>query len=222
MTAAIAARGLTIEREGHRIVDNVSFVLEHSSAIAIVGRSGTGKTLLLRAVAGLEHCAEGHVEIDGESTRHFGEREWSRVRQKLGIVLGESTLLHDLTLEENIAFPLVQQRVPQKDLEALLEHSLVSLDIYDWRGSAVSDLSPTVVRRGLLARALVLEPQILLFDAPFDGLDPDARRDLSGDLARLVERRGVALLATCHDPLQAKELAGTRLTLEQGALVPVR
>jgi sulfate transport system ATP-binding protein len=200
----------------------VSFVLEHGSAIAIVGRSGTGKTLLLRALAGLERCAEGHVEIDGESTRHCGEREWNRLRQKLGIVLEESTLLHDLTLEENITFPLIQQRVPEKDIDARLEHSLVSLDIYDWRGAAISDLSPTVIRRGLLARALILEPQILLFDAPFDGLDPDARRDLSGDLARLVERRGVALLATCHDPVQAKELAGTRLSLEQGALVPLR
>jgi ABC-type sulfate/molybdate transport systems ATPase subunit len=215
---AIAVQNLAVVKDNRRIVDNASFVLEHGSAIAIVGHSGSGKTTLLRALAGLERIAEGYVEIEGESVAHFTERDWVRVRRKLGLVLDKNTLLHDLTLEENIVFPLVQMNIPETDIEARLEHSLVNLDIYDWREAEVSDLSPTLVRRGLLARALILEPEILLFDSPFDGLDPVAREDLRQDLTRLVSRRGVALLFTCHDPAHAKGLAGSELVLESGLI----
>lgn len=215
---AVAARNLAIVRGERRIVDNASFILEHGTAVAIIGHNGTGKTTLLRALAGLETIAEGHVEIEGEPIAHFTEPDWVRVRRKLGLVLDKNTLLHDLTLEENIIFPLVQMRMSEGDIEARLEHSLVSLDIYDWREAEISTLSPTVVRRGLLARALILEPETLLFDSPFDGLDPVAREDLRQDLARLVGRRGVALLFSCHDPAHAKGLASSEFVLENGLL----
>lgn len=219
---AIRADGLTVMQSGQRVLDNVSFGLDRASSLAIAGRNGTGKTLLLRTIAGLEPVSEGRLTINGLTAGALNERAWIELRRHIGLVLENSALLHDLTLAENLAFPLVRSRMPEDEIEARLEHSLVEFDLDPWRNAAVSSLSASIVKRALLARALITLPGILLFDSPFEGLDPGAEAELKENLKRLVAKQKVALLVTGHDPARIKDFADTTLVLERGSLAPLR
>ncbi|HEX2593813.1 MAG TPA: ATP-binding cassette domain-containing protein [Rhizomicrobium sp.] len=200
----------------------MTFDLEPGKAIAVTGRSGAGKSLLLRALGGLETLSEGRLSLAGAPVGHHDEAVWNNLRKHLGLVLDQAALLHDLSLEENLAFPLVKARLATQDLNARLEHALVTFNLHPWRSTDVTRLSPTQIRRALLARALIMEPKILLLDSPFDGLDPEARRELVLDLDRLVRRQHVALLFTCHDVAGFEQLADTVFLLERGQLTKVR
>jgi len=219
---AIRADGIALLQDGQRILDNITFTLEHGTSLAVVGRSGSGKTQLLRIMAGLERQSEGHLSIEDQPAERLSEQEWNRLRRGIGLVLEDSALLHDLTLAENLAFPLVRQRVPDAEIESRLEHSLANFNLDAWRNASTSALSTTVAKRAMLARALMTDPRILLFDAPFEGLDPQAEADLKATLKRLVTRQKVALLVTGHDRSRVEGFADTILTLERGSLARSR
>lgn len=214
----IEARGLALMRGGARVLDDISFTLERGQCMAIVGRSGSGKTLLLRLLAGLERASEGHLQIAGEAAENLPEHEWHKLRRHIGLVLENGALLHDLTLAENLAFPLCKLELADSEIEKRLEHCLINFDLDPWRNAQSNEISASLTKRALLARALITEPHIVMLDAPFEGLDPEARAELQADLKRLVAVQHVALLVTSNDKAGAESLGANMMALERGCL----
>ena len=218
----IEARGLALMRDGARVLDDISFTLARGQCLAIVGRSGSGKTLLLRMLAGLERASEGHLRIAGEAAENLPERDWHALRRHIGLVLENGALLHDLTLAENLAFPLANLELADNEIEKKLEHCLINFDLDPWRNARSNELSANLTKRALLARALIKDPRILMLDAPFEGLDPEAAEELYADLKRLVAVQNVALLVTLHDKVEAQRLGANMMVLERGRLLMAR
>jgi ABC-type sulfate/molybdate transport systems ATPase subunit len=214
----IEAHGLALMQDGARVLDDISFSLARGQCLAIVGRSGSGKTLLLRMLAGLERASEGRLHIAGQSAQNLPECDWHVLRRDIGLVLENGALLHDLTLAENLAFPLSNLHLADSEIEKRLEHCLINFDLDPWRNARSNELSANLTKRALLARALIKEPRILMLDAPFEGLDPEARAELQADLKRLVAVQNVALLVTLHDKVEAASLGAEILMLERGRL----
>jgi len=218
----IEARGLALMRDGARVLDDISFTLERGQRMAIVGRSGCGKTLLLRLLAGLERASEGHLHIAGEAAENLPEREWHKLRRHIGLVLENGALLHDLTLAENLAFPLARLELSGSEIEKRLEHCLINFDLDPWRNAQSNEISASLTKRALLARALITEPRLVMLDAPFEGLDPEARAELQADLKRLVAVQHVALLVTSNDTAGAESLGADMMVMERGRLSQAR
>ena len=217
----IEANGLALVRNGKRILDDVSFTLSAGKILAIVGESGSGKTMLLRLLAGLERPSEGRLRIAGIAAERLTENRWRLLRQRMGIMLEDGSLLHDLTLAENLAFALIKQGLAPEQLYARLEHALVSFGLDQRCNAQASELSASVSKLAQLARALIIEPNLLLCDAPFDGLDGPTREDLTADLGRRVSAQRITLLITSRDRSYAAGLRADVMELERGRLLPM-
>jgi ABC-type transporter Mla maintaining outer membrane lipid asymmetry ATPase subunit MlaF len=203
MSVALEVQDLAFVSRHARELDGISFRLERGQSLCIVGDSGSGKTLLLRLLCGLEKASEGRILYDGVDVSHYGESDWRGLRGQMGVALAGAGLLTHLTLSENIAYPLLARGVSREKLETALEFALAYFDLYPWRMAMPQELSSGLARRALLARATITDPPLLLCDAPFEGLADEARSDIGGVLARYVTQRKLTLLYTASSDADA-------------------
>lgn len=186
---------------GRWLHDGVSFAVRPGQVVALIGGSGTGKTVLLRECIGLGRPASGAIRLFGEDICQMGSQSLDRVRRRFGVLFQEGALFSSLTVAENVAVPLVEQtRLP-----AWLRAQVVALKIRlaglpaDAAGKRPSELSGGMKKRAALARALALEPELLFLDEPTSGLDPISARDFDRLLRTLCDSLGITVLLTTHD-----------------------
>lgn len=202
------------------ILKGITFTARKKETTVLIGGSGAGKTTLLRIIVALEKATSGEVWIDGQDiTKVKGERNMNAVRHKFGMVYQYAALLDSINVLENVAFPLVEHtKKPRKEIDELVMEKLeiLGLDPKVVAKKFPSELSGGMRKRVGLARALMLEPPILVYDEPTSGLDPLTSRLVDDLIEEMRERFGVTSLVISHDIASCFRIAHQAILLIKG------
>lgn len=202
------------------VLRDISLTVQRGEVAVVIGGSGTGKTTLLRIIVGLLRPSAGQVWIDGEDIARLKERELERVRAKFGVVFQYSALLDSLNVLDNVALPLREHtQLEQAEIRERVRAMLAALDLSDVEERLPGELSGGMRKRVGLARALIREPSMILYDEPSSGLDPITARLVDDLILRTRDRFGVTSLVISHDMTQALKIGDHLLLLERGRLV---
>jgi phospholipid/cholesterol/gamma-HCH transport system ATP-binding protein len=195
---------------------SVSFK-RHQTAV-VIGGSGAGKTTLLRLLIGLEKPTSGHIWIDREDIAPLSEYQLNRVRQKFGMVFQYAALLDSLTVFENVAFPLREHRksMPEADKRDKVVSTLELLGLVNKEEHMPSELSGGQRKRVGLARALMLEPEVLVYDEPTSGLDPNTSRMVDDLIEETRDRFQITSVVISHDMASCFRIAHRAYLLIEG------
>ncbi|HNQ04256.1 MAG TPA: ATP-binding cassette domain-containing protein [Thiobacillaceae bacterium] len=197
----LQAEGIRTHLGGRWLHDGVDFSLNPGEVVALIGGSGTGKTVLLRECIGLLRPTAGTVRILGEDIWRLSGRELDRVRRRFGMLFQEGALFSSLSVAQNVAVPLREHSALPRGLRdevVRLRIRLVGLPL-DAADRRPAELSGGMKKRAALARALALEPELLFLDEPTSGLDPISAREFDHLLRTLSDSLGLATLLTTHD-----------------------
>jgi len=199
-SALVEVRGLRTTLNGKVIFDGVDLDIPHGKITAIMGPSGTGKTTLLRHMTGQLMPDAGTIRVDGRNVPTLSRNELFDLREKIGFLFQNSALLTDFSVFENVAFPLRQHLKLPEDL--LRNIVLTKLQAVGLRGAAElmpSELSGGMARRVALARAIVRDPMLILYDEPFVGLDPIALNQVLKLIRTLNDTLGITSVLVAHE-----------------------
>ncbi len=171
--AIISLRGVTKSFGAHTVLSDVTFDVPKGRITAILGPSGTGKSVLLKTILGLLEPEEGEIWVDGEQIVGMRERDLYRVRSKFGVLFQDGALFGSMSLYDNIAFPLREHtRKPEREIRQRVLMNAELVGLLDHLSKLPGEVSGGMKKRAGLARAMVMEPEIVLFDEPDSGLDP--------------------------------------------------
>jgi len=183
----------------------------------ILGGSGSGKSTLLRAIGGLVRPQRGSVRVAGEDVTRLPERELFRVRERIGMLFQHGALLDAMSVYENVALPLREHtRLSESDIAAEVERRLAAVGLPDAGRLRPRELSGGMLRRAALARAIVTDPEIVLCDEPFSGLDPINVRRIEKLFTDLNRQLGISLLVTSHHIPSSLRMADQIVFLHDG------
>jgi phospholipid/cholesterol/gamma-HCH transport system ATP-binding protein len=202
------------------VLNDVSFQLDQGQALCLLGRSGTGKSVTLKLIMALMRPDSGEVWVDQDNVVGIGEHKLSLVRKKLGYLFQDAALFDSLTLYENLALPLSRLTKKSKlEIDDVIRRVLTDVGLGADGAKYPSALSGGMKKRAGLARALVLEPKILLADEPSSGLDRITAAEIDELLIRCKTERGTAVIVVTHDVHGARRVADKIAVLDKGNLV---
>jgi phospholipid/cholesterol/gamma-HCH transport system ATP-binding protein len=206
--------------DGKVIFRGIRIGIRRGDVTAIMGPSGTGKTTLLRLITGQLRPDAGRVIVDGLDVARLGRRDLYALRRRMGMLFQNGALLTDLDVFENVAFPLREHaRLPERIVRNLV---LTKLHAVGLRGAAQlqpQQLSGGMARRVALARAIVMDPQILLYDEPFAGLDPISMGVVMRLIRSLNDALGISSIVVTHDVREISQIADMSYILADGQVV---
>jgi sulfate transport system ATP-binding protein len=210
---AIVARSVT-KRFGEFVaLDDASIEVPSGSLTALLGPSGSGKSTLLRVIAGLERPESGTVELDGvDVTRQVAQK------RGVGFVFQHYAAFKHMTVRENVAFGLKVRKRPRAEIRARVDELLELVQIAGWADHYPAQLSGGQRQRMALARALAVEPKVLLLDEPFGALDARVRKDLRAWLRRLHDEMHVTTIFVTHDQEEAMEISDQIVLMNRGRI----
>jgi len=218
-TSSIVLKNVGCVIGGRRVFDGLDLQIARGRITAIMGPSGTGKTTLLRLITGQITPDRGQVLVEGEDVPKLRARELSRIRLNMGVLFQEGALFTDLDAFENVAFPLREHTdLPEELLRTIV---LMKLHAVGLRGAArltPAQLSGGMARRVALARAMALDPHILLCDEPFVGLDPISTGMVLRLLKTLNATLGMTTVVVSHDVAEVEAIADTTCILANGTI----
>jgi phospholipid/cholesterol/gamma-HCH transport system ATP-binding protein len=205
--------------EGHSVLRNVSLVVNKGSAVAVLGKSGAGKSVLLKIVIGLIKPDAGSAMIDGKDVVALRRKEINALRKTMGYLFQGAALYDSMSVRENLAFPLERQvTLSREELEDRIVTQLKLVGLESSIDKMPSELSGGMKKRVGLARALITNPRIMLYDEPTTGLDPITSREISYLMRSLQERYQLTSIAVTHDMQCAKIIADNVAILHDGCL----
>jgi phospholipid/cholesterol/gamma-HCH transport system ATP-binding protein len=209
MTPVIEAQGITTVLGGQEIHRDLDLIVNQGELLGLVGGSGSGKTALLRHLVGLTRPTAGTVRLFGVGLRRAGSSERRALLRRLGMLFQNGALFSALTAFDNVALPLRELKLLPEDLiRDLVMYKLSLVELEPQHAALVpAELSGGMVKRVALARALALDPELLILDEPTAGLDPDRSRAFVALIRRLSEGLGLTLLMVTHDVETLTELA---------------
>lgn len=210
---AVIFEDVSINFEGMQVLSSVSFELKRGETKVLLGVSGSGKSTILKLCLGLIKPDSGHIYVLGHDIGEMTEEELFDLRNKIGIVFQESALFDSLTVRENVAFRLMEERIPEQEMEDRVREALRFVELENTLDMVPASLSGGMRRRVGIARAIITHPEILLYDSPTAGLDPVTsttiielimkQRDVYKTSALLVTHRlqdGFTLATHHYDP----------------------
>lgn len=213
----VAIRNLAYSRGQTMIFDGLDIDIRRGSVTAIMGPSGTGKTTLLRLVTGQELPDRGSILFDGAEVTRMSRRELFRMRKRVGMLFQNGALLTDLNVYDNVAFPLREHtRLPERLIRHIV---LTKLHAVGLRGAwklMPSQLSGGMARRVALARAIVMDPEIIYYDEPFVGLDPISMGVVVRLIRRMNDTLGLTSVVVTHDVDEVSSIADCSFLLSEG------
>ena len=205
---------------GRVIFDGLDITARRGRITAFMGPSGTGKTTLLRLITGQAHAERGSVKVFGREVAQMSNTELFDLRRRMGMLFQNGALLTDLDVYENVAFPLrAHTRLPESLVRQLV---LTKLHAVGLRGAArlmPSELSGGMARRVALARAIVMDPEILIYDEPFVGLDPISMGVICRLIKQMNEALGITSIVVSHDVQELASIAHDSFLLSGGKVV---
>jgi phospholipid/cholesterol/gamma-HCH transport system ATP-binding protein len=209
----IEVRQLNKSFGSHQILENLSFQIEKGESLVILGRSGGGKSVLLKHLIGLLQPDSGQVLIEGEDIVQMNERSLLRVRHKFGMLFQSAALFDSMTVEENVAFAFRQDRTIQAaEVSRKVSEVLALVDLPGIEKKRPSELSGGMRKRVGLARAIVDKPEIVLYDEPTTGLDPIVSDSIDQLILRVRDHLEVTTVVVTHDMRTARR-CGQRVFL---------
>jgi phospholipid/cholesterol/gamma-HCH transport system ATP-binding protein len=203
-----------------QVLSDVSLSVSAGEALCVLGRSGTGKSVTLKLIISLLKPDKGKIWIEQDDVTQLHGGELSRVRRKMGLLFQDAALFDSLTLYENLALPL--QRLTQKtpgEIDFVVDRVLGQVGLAGDKSKMPSELSGGMRKRAGLARALVLEPRILLADEPSSGLDRITASEIDELLLRQKAEHNTTLIVVTHDVHGARRVADRVAVLDRGKLV---
>src|ERR1039458_3380309 len=188
------------------VLNGVSLTVSRGETLAVLGRSGTGKSVLLRLIIGLEKPDSGSIRIHGRNIVGLALDRVGEIRKKMGFLFQHAALYDSLTVAENVAFPLEHHRrdMSRSERGDRVKRLLAEVGMEGDLGKMPSDISGGMQKRVGLARALALEPEILLLDEPTAGLDPISSAEIDDLILKLQRERQMASIVVTHDPHSAR------------------
>ena len=205
----------------HVVLNGVSLSVNRGETLAVLGRSGTGKSVLLRIIIGLELPDSGSVNIHGQNIVALPLDQMGEIRKKMGFLFQHAALYDSLTVAENVAFPLVHHRrnISASERGDRVKQLLAEVGMEGNLDKMPSDISGGMQKRVGLARALALEPEILLLDEPTAGLDPISSGEIDDLILKLQRERQMASIVVTHDLHSARTIANRLALLDLGNVV---
>jgi phospholipid/cholesterol/gamma-HCH transport system ATP-binding protein len=216
----VRIRGLTTVLNGKIIFDALDLDIPRGKVTAVMGPSGTGKTTLLKHITGQMRGDAGQVRVDGQNVPELSRERLFTLREKIGYLFQNSALLTDFDVFENVAFPLRQHtKLPEVLIRNIV---LTKLQAVGLRGAAAlmpAELSGGMARRVALARAIVFDPMLILYDEPFVGLDPIALSQVLKLIRTLNETLGITSVLVAHELEAIKQVADLVYLIANGKVV---
>jgi len=215
----IEIRGLQKSFGEHRVLDGIDLQIAAGSTTVILGGSGSGKTVLMKHMIGLLRPDSGQVLVEGEDVAALGGAELDRVRRKFGMVFQAAALFDSMTVFENVAFPLREHsRASEAQIARVVHEKLDVVGLRDIDDKFPSELSGGMRKRVGLARAIALEPKIVLYDEPTTGLDPITTDYVDEMILGAKARLGVTSVVISHDIGSAMHIADRIAFLDRGRI----
>jgi phospholipid/cholesterol/gamma-HCH transport system ATP-binding protein len=218
--AVIEVRDVQYSAGGRKIFDGLTLTARRGRITAFMGPSGTGKTTLLRLITGQALAESGSVKVWGEEVSGLSSRELFALRRRMGMLFQNGALLTDEDVYENVAFPLrAHTKLPESLIRQLV---LTKLHAVGLRGAArlmPSELSGGMARRVALARAIVMDPDILIYDEPFVGLDPISMGVICRLIKQMNDALGITSIVVSHDVQELSTIAHDSFLLSGGKVV---
>lgn len=216
----IRIRGLRKKLGSKQVLDGVDLDVEKGESMLIMGRSGTGKSVLLKHIIGLMKPDEGSVEVDGVDIVGLNERDLNEIRKRFGMLFQSAALFDSMTVGENVGLALREHlRLDAKEIQRRVAERL------EWVGlTGVENMKPASLSGGMrkrvgLARAIAMDPQYILYDEPTTGLDPILADAISELIRSLQSRLGVTSIVVTHDMAAAYKVADRMAMLDGGRIV---
>jgi len=216
----VRVRGLHFHRGEQRIFDGVDLDIPRGLVTAIMGPSGTGKTTLLKLISGQLRADAGTIEVDGREIGSLSRSELYALRTRMGMLFQSGALLTDLNVFDNVAFPLREHaKLPESVLRKLV---LIKLEAVGLRGAVAlmpSELSGGMARRVALARAVALDPMMIMYDEPFTGQDPISMAALVSLIRQLNDASGLTSIVVSHDVAETAAIADRIYIIANGQIM---
>lgn len=218
----IELEGVVVRFAKKTVLDKVSFKLPAKKVSYIIGRSGSGKSTILRVIMGFIKPDGGRVIVDGEDVTNLSERKYARVRKKMAMVFQGTALFDSMTVFENVAFYLIYiQRLRPADTKERVSHLLRKVGLEGSEKLYPSELSGGMKRRVALARSLIYKPKILLYDEPTTGLDPITGDVVDGIITETNRMFDVTSVVVSHDLASVLSIADHVVFIKEGKAVEI-
>lgn len=219
--AAVRFSDVSMGFDEGEVLHGISFSVAERETLVLLGETGTGKTLTLKLAAGLLRPTAGRVEVLGEDVSGMSERQLLAFRRKIGFVFQEGALFDSMTVEENVAYRLREDHVPEAEIAPRVEEVLEFVELSHTLDLLPSELSGGMRRRVSIARALVSRPEIVLYDSPTAGLDPVTSQTIITLILRLRDVYGVTSVLATHRLQDGFALANFRFDAKEKIVVRV-
>ena len=220
LSPAIQVESLSKSFGEQTVLKGISLEIAQGQTLSVLGRSGTGKSVLLKLIIGLHKADSGSIRVNGEEVTNLPPKELNEVRKKVGFLFQQAALYDSLTVEENVAFPLRRHsRMSDDERNKRVHELLASVGMDQDSHKLPAQLSGGMQKRVGLARALALEPDILLFDEPTAGLDPITAAEIDDLILRLQKERHMASVVVTHDIHGARAVSDRLALLRDGEIL---
>jgi phospholipid/cholesterol/gamma-HCH transport system ATP-binding protein len=203
----------------HHVLRGIDLVVPAGSTLVILGGSGSGKTVMMKHIIGLLKPDEGQVVVDGEDIVPMGPEELARIRRKFGMVFQAAALFDSMTVYENVAFPLKEHtKKSEEEMRQIVKDKLAIVGLRNVEEQFPADLSGGMRKRVGLARAIVLDPKIVLYDEPTTGLDPITTDYVDEMILEAKQALGVTSVVISHDIASSFKVADNVAFLYEGVI----
>ncbi len=205
-----------------KILDDVSLSIEAGEIMVIMGGSGSGKSTLLRYLLGLHRADGGDIRLFGKSINSLSSREWMDIRKKIGVSFQGGALFNSMNVGENVRMPLREHTsLDENTMKIMSRMKLEVVNLAGYEHLMPAQLSGGMVKRAALARAIVMDPDILFFDEPSAGLDPVVAADLDNLILRIRDAMRVSMVVVTHELESAFKIADRITVLDRGRILMI-
>ncbi len=216
----IEIKNLEKHLSGHKVLDKLNLKIEKGKTYVIIGRSGCGKSVLLKHIVGIMKPDSGGVLIGGKEINKLTETELGQIRLKIGMVFQGGALFDSMTVGENVGFGLIEhQQLDKKEIEKRVGQSLNMVGLFGVEDLMPSQLSGGMKKRVALARAICITPDIILYDEPTTGVDPITADVINNLIRDLHDKLGVTSIVVTHDMKSAYKVADRIAMLYKGKII---
>jgi phospholipid/cholesterol/gamma-HCH transport system ATP-binding protein len=216
----VSVQNLSFYRGNKKIFDDISLEFERGKVTAIMGPSGTGKTTLLKLIGGQLFPKQGSVTVDGNNVHRLRRSELYNLRKRIGMLFQSGALLTDMNVFDNVAFPLREHtHLPESMIRTLVLMKLQAVGLRGARNLMPNELSGGMARRIALARAIALDPMMIMYDEPFTGQDPISKGALVQLIKSLNNILGLTSIIVSHDVQETAAIADYIYVISEGKVV---